>query len=117
MPEADQRKQMTACFTHTMNRMQAHSEQLQQTVQEIMNSQQGQQMTQTQAINTLMFSWIMACYMNIDAGGVKQAVEGVAPTPELEQALFSQRPDRPQSVQQASKRQWQLLESVLKDHQ
>merc|ERR1712187_1075368 len=64
-----------------------------------------------------MGSWMMTCYMNIDANGVKEAQSGGQPSAELQQELFSQRPDRPQQVQQASRRQWELLESVLMEQQ
>merc|ERR1712190_3714 len=70
MPEEDRKKQMNACFIHTVTRMQSNREEVERTVQEIVQSQQSQQLTQQQAINSLMFSWMMTCYMNIDANGI-----------------------------------------------
>lgn len=116
MPEEDQKAQMNACFFHTMNRVRARRDQLEATVKEMTANQQSQ-MSPEQALNTLIFSWMMSCYMNIDAAGMKQASSGQSASPELEQDLFSQRTDRPQQVHQASRRQWQLLESVLMEQQ
>merc|ERR1719161_626334 len=56
---------------------------------------------------------MMQCYMNIDSKMVSEARPGEEMPEELEAELFGPRPDRPQQVQQASTRQWQLLSSVV----
>lgn len=117
MPETDRKKQMEACLIHTTNRVQARREQMEQTIKEIMSSPQGQQMEQNQAMNTLMFSWMMTCYLNIDRENVKQAVKTGEISDEVEQEIFAPKADRPQQVNSASARQWELLQSVLRDEE
>merc|ERR1712113_181279 len=82
MSEEDRTKQMNACFMFTMSRMQSRQNELQQTIQEMLASPQGQKMSQSQAVNTLMFSWMMACYMNIESAQVMRATPNAALSPE-----------------------------------
>lgn len=113
MPEEDRKKRMSACYVHTINRAQHRRTELQQTAEQVVKQHGGPEMTPDKAINSIVFSWMMSCYMNIDASGMKEAIVGKAPTQELEQELFAPREDRPQQVPQASRRQWSLLEQVL----
>jgi len=114
IPGEDRKKRMKACFTHTMGRVQLRRQQLQETVQQ-MTMLRKNDMTAEQATNTLIFSWMMACYMNIDSSGIAQASQSRPLSEELEKNLFSQRTDRPQQVHQASPKQWDLLKSVLEE--
>jgi len=113
MPEEDRRKRMKACLIHTTNRVQLRRDMLEQTIRDMVEQHN---MKQEQAINALLVTWQMSCYMNIRSGAVSEARRGGSMSEELEQELFSQRSDW-QNVQQASQRQWKLLESVLAEMQ
>jgi len=110
--EGERKKRMISCFTHTTNRAKSRREEVTKVVGEMT---QQHQMTQQQALNSVFFSWMMTCYMNIDAD-MPEAKEESAMDEHTEQHLFSV-PQGPQSVQKASKRQWSLLESVLVEQQ
>lgn len=115
LPPEDQKKRMRACMTHTMNHARARREQLDEVATQMAKGAGGAQkgMSKDQAINTLIFSWMMSCYMNIDSSTMQQATLGSILDEETETQLFAQRTDRAQQVHQASQRQWKLLESVL----
>jgi len=116
MPEEERKTRMRACLAHTMSRAQAYQEQLQAAVKQMVEENRGAQMTPEQAANSIVFSWMISCYMNIEDDGIKAAVSGTPLPPEAEQDLFSHHPERGQQANQASQRQWQLLESVLLEH-
>jgi len=113
MPEEDRKKRMSACYTHMVNRVQHRRTELQQTVEQLMKDHGDKEdFTQDKAINSIVFSWMMSCYMNIDATGMKEAITGKMPSQELEGELFNPKTGR-QQVPQASQRQWQMLQQVL----
>jgi hypothetical protein len=111
MPEEDRKKRMLACYVHMMNRLHHRKDQMEQIAKEVI--EQRPQMSREQALNTVAVSWMMACYHNVDADGMKQAIPGKAPAPELEQRLFAP----PARMQQGSERQWRLLEEVAQEAQ
>lgn len=115
MPVEERKERMNACVTHTMNRVRTRGDQLQNTLKEAMTQQP--QLSQEQILNTMVFTWMMTCYMSIDGEGIKQATQTQSLSPELEMALFSERADTLQKVRQASRRQWQLIEETLLEHQ
>lgn len=115
MPEEDRKQRMNSCFYYTMNRVRTRGEQLQATLKEAMSQQP--QLSQEQILNTMVFTWMMTCYMNIDSDGIRQATQTQQLTQELEVALFSEREDTPQQIRQASRRQWQLIEETLMERQ
>jgi len=115
MPEEDRKKRMSACYIHMMNRVQHRRTELQQTVEQLMKEHgHREDFTQDKAVNSIAFSWMMSCYMNVDATGMREAILGKAASQELEQELFTPQQDR-QQVPTASQRQWELLQQVLAD--
>jgi hypothetical protein len=120
MPEEDRKKRMGACFQYTVSRAQGKQELMQQTVQEM---SQTHGMTPEKAMNAMVFTWMMQCYMNIDESQVAEASRHAPGTPvaireELDQELFNQQQSQQkQNVQTASPRQWKLLEAILTEHQ
>lgn len=115
IPEEDRRKMMASCWQHTLNRVQLRGEELKAAVEQMVAARREQGLSSDQAMNTLLFGWMMACYMNIDGDGVRKVTP--SDTQSLENDIFGQRSDRPQQVNQASRRQWQLLESIIKEQQ
>jgi len=111
MPEEDRKKRMFACYIHLMNRLAHRRDQTEQIAKEV--TEQRPQVTREQAMNTVAVSWMMACYHNVDADGMKAAIPGKAPAPELEGRLFAP----PARMQQGSERQWKLLEEVAQEAQ
>lgn len=110
MPEEDRRKQMEACFGFATARVEMRSEELQAAVKENM---ERHSVSLEQAINSIVFSWMMSCYMNINPEDIREAGK---PISEAEEArLFTPNPKKTQQVHQASQRQWELLQSVLMD--
>lgn len=119
MPAEDQKKRMGACFSYTLGRVHGKQEMIQESVKD-MESTHG--MKRDQAMNALVFTWMMSCYMNIEPEAEKKAVALPAGQPipledPEDEELFSQQTTKPQSVAQASKRQWALLEGVLKENE
>jgi len=114
MPEDDRKKAMKACLEYARSRMDTRRSHLDDMLKALT---EANGMKPEQALNTVVFSWIMGCYMNIDQRGVDEGVPGVALTEENEAKLFGERPDRPQKVAQASPRQWKLLEEILSEAQ
>jgi len=113
MPPEDQLKRMQACYVHMMNRIQHRRDQLEAAIQELVQQRSGE-VSNDQAANSIVVSWMMQCYMNIDGSSMKEAIHGKAPSPELEQQLFAPRSDQPK---QASQRQWKLLSDVVAEGQ
>lgn len=119
MPEADRTVRMKACFTVTVARLQSASTGIDQLVQQVMQQKPGTQ--KEQAVNLILFNWMMTCYFNIEPDQVKtlsESAAGEAVPKELVQGetLFSPQMDKPQTPQTASKIQWSLLEGVLQEH-
>jgi len=118
MPESDRKKRMGACFSYTIGRVQAKNEMMRQTVKEMA---QAHNMKEDQAMNALLFTWMMTCYMNADESTVAEA-QGKPygtpmPTPAgNEEELFNVNPHAKQTAQQASQVQWKLLEGVLQEN-
>jgi len=117
MPEEQRKTRMRACYAHTVHRAQTYQDQLQAAIQQMVEANSGQQRTQDQAANSVIFSWMITCYMNINDHGIKAAVAGTPLQPEVEQDIFSHHPEKRQQANQASQRQWQLLELVLMEQQ
>lgn len=110
MPEDQRKLRMRSCLSHTMARAQAYQEQLQGAIAQMVEQQQ---VSQEQAANSVIFSWMITCYMNIDDDGIKAATAATPLQPEQEEDVFSHHPERGQQANQASQRQWQLLEAIL----
>lgn len=116
MPEKEQETRMKGCFAHTMRRVKARRPQLQDTLKRMMENEPDQSAEkQQQAANTIIFSWMQTCYLNVDEANVKTAssMPDDEMSEELEQEVFLPKSDRPQQVQQASERQWKLLQKVM----
>merc|ERR1719453_1523275 len=82
---------------------------------------QAHNMKEDQAMNALLFTWMMTCYMNVEESLVSQALGKPYGTPlpapeDKEEELFSTNPNAKQTAQQASQVQWKLLEGVLKEN-
>lgn len=110
LPEEDRQRMMASCFHHSVNRLGLKKDEIQTMVKEMVN-RPGSDMSETQALNTLLFSWMMACYMNVKVDSVSKVT--AQDTKEMESSLFDQRPGSPQHPNQASRRQWKLLEEVV----
>lgn len=113
MPEAEQKTRMRACFAHSMKRVQSSQEKIQETVKQMLEMPK---MTREQAVNTIVFSWMMSCYINIGEEGVTAAGDGQELSQEEEAAVFAQGGGK-QNLNEVSRRQWQLLESVIMEQQ
>lgn len=119
MPEADRTTRMKACFAVTVARLQSASVGIEELAQQVIQQKPGT--TKDQALNLILFNWMMTCYFNIEPPVVKTLADSVAsgsPVPaELSQAesLFAPQMDKPQTPQTASKAQWSLLETVLQE--
>jgi len=114
MPEAEQNLRMSACFALTMNRVKANKEQVATMAKEIASQQET--MTAEQAMNSILFSWMMTCYMNIETSEVDQVSSGSQLESATEDSIFSMREGKTQTAQTASKRQWKRLEGVISEH-
>lgn len=120
MPQEDRKKRMSACFGYTLGRLQSKQEEMTEMVKGIM---EHHKMKQDQAMNSLLMTWMMSCYMNVEEDAVKSASGKSLGTPmplseEEDSEMFAhQKQGAPQTVQQASQAQWGLLESILKEHQ
>lgn len=115
IPEEDRRTMMSSCWKHTINRVQLRKTELDAAVEQMVAARRESGMSPDQAMNTMLYGWMMACYLNIDGDGVRKVTS--SDTQALESDIFGQRGDRPQQVNQASQRQWQLLESTIKESQ
>lgn len=109
LSESQQKVKMNACFMMTLRRLQERRSQVQDMVKDIVAQRQ---IKEDQAINSILMSWVMTCYLNIEDELASTYSASTPFTEELEQASFSQKPERPQQLHQASKRQWSLLEKV-----
>lgn len=113
MPEADQHRRMTGCFKYTVRRTALRKDWLETTVTEMVANPE-QELTKEQAVNTIVFSWMMTCYLNI----VDEYVDSTTSiqeelTTDEERVAFTPNPERNQQVKQASSRQWELLKTTL----
>jgi hypothetical protein len=117
MAAEDQNGRMKSCFDSGVGRLQANIENVKETVQQIISQQPN--MDKDRALNTILFSWVMACYMNIEDTELKALQNGGSLSEEQQSAVFSpeQRPGRTQFLRQATQRQWGLLETQVKKHQ
>jgi len=115
--EDDRSTRMGTCFSYTIGRMQARREMMSHVARGIM-SEHG--VEEQQAITAVLSNWMMACYMNIASEEMDQAIGTPFGSPvetpaDKDQELFSQSPSAKQTAQQASERQWRLLETTLKE--
>jgi len=119
MSDSQRKAWLRVCYVHTVNRAQARRQELNHAVKEMMASAEAraQQMSEEKTLTTLVFSWMMQCYMNIDDATAQEGAILGSFKEELERALFAPRADRPQQVQQASSRQWELVSSVMAEEQ
>merc|ERR1719343_22381 len=81
--------------------------------------EQRPDLSEDKAVNTILFTWVMSCYMNAaDESEIKAAITDSL-TREQQDVLFSPAPveGRTQSLKQASVAQWQLMESAVKKFQ
>eukprot|EP00928_Gymnodinium_smaydae_P100348 TRINITY_DN9823_c1_g1_i1.p1 TRINITY_DN9823_c1_g1~~TRINITY_DN9823_c1_g1_i1.p1 ORF type:complete len:284 (+),score=106.11 TRINITY_DN9823_c1_g1_i1:184-1035(+) len=110
--EEKRQNYMSACYSLTMTLVVKRRELLEAKLDEI-TKQAG--MSREQAANSVVFSWMMQCYLNMDDS--RMPGSGAAITEEVAAAALAPRPDVEQQVQSASKRQWSLLESVAIERQ
>jgi hypothetical protein len=115
IPEEDRRKMMASCWLHTINRVQLRKTELDAAIEQMVAARRESGMSSDQAMNTMLYGWMMACYLNIDGDGVRKVTQ--SDTQAMESDIFGQRGDRPQQVSQASQRQWELLETTIKEQQ
>ncbi|CAJ1344503.1 unnamed protein product [Effrenium voratum] len=110
MPEEDRSLRMKVCLGGAMQRLHSNAEAVSKLASQLVEQQPG--MSKDQATNSIFFTWMMTCYMNIPEETVKS---GDADS--LKDArLFEPNPAAAQSSQSASRKQWALLEDVLKEH-
>lgn len=115
IPMADRQKRMNACFGYTQGRIQFRKDGMKDAIQGMVEQHK---MKEEQAMNALVFTWMMTCYMNIDEahiqeGGNNLPGKPIEVTDGNEQELFEQRPDSTQTAQQASQVQWELLKETV----
>jgi len=118
MDETDKSNRMGSCFSYTMGRLQVRRDMMQKHAQEMME-QHG--VKQNQAMTAVISSWMMACYMNIEEDQVTQAIgtpfgQPIAVSKEREDGMFAHHPAAKQTAQQASRKQWSLLETTLNEN-
>jgi len=119
LTEDDRSNRMGTCFSYTMGRIQARRQMVSQTAREIMEMHKIQEQ---QAITVVLSNWMMACYMNIGDDEMDQAIGTPFGSPletpaDKEEEIFGQNPLAPQTVRQASERQWKLLGETMKENQ
>lgn len=85
--DVDSGRRMKACFLYTMRRAKVKGTKLQENVQEMMTTQK-EPTTPEQALNTIIFSWMMTCFMNIDEKNMKTAYTADTLDEAVEQEVF-----------------------------
>jgi len=112
MPEEKRLLRMRACFAYSLARVQVHQEPLQQAIAGMV---EHQGMSEDQAANTIVFTWVMTCYMNADDSTIEAASHNVVLEQDQEEALFTPHEGK-QTPSSASKRQWDLLGKVVNEN-
>jgi len=117
MPEEEKRRRMAACFAVTLAQVKVRQDRVQTIIQELV---ENRQITTDMAANSILLSWAMGCYLNLDEQRLEKVGQYLSQsdekwTEEHEAVIFEQKPDRPQQVQQASTAQWNLLKSVANE--
>lgn len=109
MPQEVRMRRMQVCLHFTVARFGVYKEQVAQAVRDIVANQET---SEEQAVNSLLVSWMMMCYINLDDGVVKEAERAGALTTEQDLALFTPAKEG-QTPATASQRQWELLEEAV----
>lgn len=114
--ETQQKERMQACFLYAMRRVQKRREEMKKQVAEMLV--EHTEMTQEQALQTMIITWMMTCYMIIDQKEVTDKTaftqQNVNLTDADEHRVFTpQTPLVEQQVNSASQRQWTLLREVM----
>eukprot|EP00929_Paragymnodinium_shiwhaense_P027994 TRINITY_DN16308_c0_g1_i1.p1 TRINITY_DN16308_c0_g1~~TRINITY_DN16308_c0_g1_i1.p1 ORF type:complete len:265 (+),score=88.18 TRINITY_DN16308_c0_g1_i1:73-867(+) len=111
LSEGTRKERMQSCFDATLKRLEERKQQVRDMVQEMKTAQS---INDNMAANSIAFSWAMTCYLNAEDDSLKLFQASSPFTEAFEMAAFGPKPERPQQVQQASRRQWSLLEEVVK---
>lgn len=114
--ETERKERMQSCFLYAMRRTTKRREEMKTTVQEMMV--QHKEMSQEQALQTMIITWMMTCYMIIDQKTVADKTpfnkENFNLTDEEETRIFTPTSALvEQQVNSASQRQWTLLREVM----
>jgi len=114
--ETERKERMQSCFLYAMRRVTKRREEMKQTVQEMMVTHK--EMSQEQALQTMIITWMMTCYMIIDQKSVADKTsfnsENFNLTDEEETKVFTPTSALvEQQVNSASQRQWTLLREVM----
>lgn len=118
LADTDKKFRMKSCFGFTVARAQANRDKIDEMTQGLAAQRQ---ISTEQAVNSILFSWAMTCYLNSEEPQLKQvtasmSTDGGGWSEDYEPLVFQQRPDRAQQVQSASEKQWKLLESIVVEH-
>mmetsp|Transcript_39222 Transcript_39222/g.73145 ORF Transcript_39222/g.73145 Transcript_39222/m.73145 type:complete len:261 (+) Transcript_39222:67-849(+) len=105
MPEEDRTMRMKICLAGAMARLHSNQEMVGQLAAQL--AERGG-LSKEQAMNSIFYTWMITCYKNIPDADAKAAASGDSSV--LKDAQLYEPPTR------ASTRQWNLLESVLKEH-
>jgi len=112
MDEADAKLRMKACFTITLKTVPRMKEHLTKLAKEFINVKG---LTESQAFNTVIVARVMNCYMTILPAEQKTIESGLEPSLESLNEIYGDKREVPQKPEDASKRQWELLDSVMKE--
>jgi len=113
MPEELRLTRMNVCLAGASARMQSNAEAVSGLAAQLVEQRPG--MSMEQATNSVFFTWMMTCYMNIDDEDAKSAGEGNAEVLK-DINLYEPNAKNKRNAQSASKRQWDFLVGVVKEH-
>eukprot|EP00931_Biecheleriopsis_adriatica_P076477 TRINITY_DN50174_c0_g1_i1.p1 TRINITY_DN50174_c0_g1~~TRINITY_DN50174_c0_g1_i1.p1 ORF type:complete len:255 (+),score=70.43 TRINITY_DN50174_c0_g1_i1:91-855(+) len=111
MPEPQRVRRMQTCLTALQFRMQKQPELLTQFADQLVQSRP--EIGKEQAMNSVFFTWLMSCYMKVTDADLNE----FSSSKSMDEKVFEPSSDMPQTPQTASKRQWELLEAVMKEQQ
>mmetsp|Transcript_48234 Transcript_48234/g.105265 ORF Transcript_48234/g.105265 Transcript_48234/m.105265 type:complete len:270 (-) Transcript_48234:115-924(-) len=113
MPEELRLTRMNVCLAGASARMQSNAEAVSGLAAQLVDQRPG--MSMEQATNSVFFTWMMTCYMNINDEDAKSAGEGNAEVLK-DINLYEPNAQNKRNAQSASKRQWDFLVGVVKEH-
>eukprot|EP00435_Cladocopium_sp_Y103_P066233 s246_g28.t1 len=113
MPEELRLIRMQVCLAGATARMQSNAEAVSGLAAQLVDQRPG--MSMEQATNSVFFTWMMTCYMNINDEDAKSAGEGNAEVLK-DINLYEPSAENQHTAQSASKRQWDFLVQVVKEH-
>ena len=113
MPEAQRLMRMKVCLAGASARLHSNAEAVSKLAQQLVESRPG--ISLDQATNSVFFTWMMTCYINIADADAEAAAQGNADVLK-DVRLYEPNPESPPVAQTASRRQWNFLIDVVKEH-